>query len=417
MNQVYLKLGELLLAHKAITETQLEAALELQANSGRRLGEILVEQGFVDDKTIAQCLAQQYGCEIVEPGTLEPEQDALAVMDPIEALGKRVLPVRFDDHGLYCVISDPLNLPVTDDLVNRVKRPIHFSVAPESELLIAIRSHFGLTSPEDTAEFAVCLPKRYKEPEYRGRTGEIIWGDAVDTVLNRRVSLFRAPERGVDGDEHWDLIRDAAIRHDSIFVPVFDSQVHKGFRWTSFELIRGESLGSIIRKRGPQTPSQAAEIITEVARATYESASALHRRSWISPENIWVDGSRATIAPALPVPEAYAESSDEIEALGSLLLHCLTGRYNLHRLDNCGLSASVPIGMVRILQRCFHQPGSEPFETSKDLALAIQSFRWTPSSTAEPARSLDREELLATISVVTPKRASLWDWFVGRRAA
>ena len=417
MNHVYLKLGELLLAHQAITEAQLEAALELQANSGRRLGEILVEHAFVKEETIAQCLAQQYGCELVEPATLKPEADALAIMDPIEALGKRVLPVRFDDHGLFCVIADPLNLPVTDDLVHRVKRPIHFAVAPESALLSAIRAHFGLTNPEDSAEFGTFVPKRYQAPEYRGRTGEIIWGDVVDTVLKRKVSLFRAPASGAEGNEHWDLVRDGAVRYDSSFVPVYDSTVHKGFRWTSFELIRGETLGSVIRKCGPQPPLQAAEIIAEIARAAYEAGSAYHRRSWISPENIWVDGGRATIAPAMPVPDAYAETYDELEALGSLLLHCLSGRFNSRGLDSFGLSSQVPIGMIRILERCFRRPGTEAFESTKELAHALQSFRWAPGSISGQAKTLDREELLATMSVVTPKRPSLWERFVGRRAA
>ena len=153
MNNTTKSWSELLLAHRAITEAQLEAALELQANSSRRIGEILVDHGFVNEGTIASCLAHQYGCDLLDPAVLSPEEAALSVMDPVEALAKRVLPVRLDEHELFCVIADPLNLPVTDDLVQRVKRPIRIAVAPESRLLASIRVHYGSTDPADSAEF------------------------------------------------------------------------------------------------------------------------------------------------------------------------------------------------------------------------------------------------------------------------
>jgi hypothetical protein len=417
MNHVYQKLGELLLAYEAITEAQLEAALELQANSGKKLGEILVDHGFVAENRIAQCLAQQYGCEVVDPILLTPEPEALGVMDAIEAMGKRILPIKFDEGGLFCVLADPLNLPVTDDLGKRVKKPVRFAVATESDLMAAIRTHYGLTNPEDSAEFSVCLPKRYKDPEYRGRMGSIVWGDVFDTVLKRKVTLFRAPESGSEGDEHWDLVIDSAVRHVPYFVPVFDSVVSKGFRWTTFEQIQGESLGSIIRKSGSQAPAFTADVIAEVARAAYESSTSLQRRSWISPENIWVDGNRVSIVTTIPVAEAYLGTFDDLEALGYLLLHCLTGRFNSRGLDSFGLSAHVPIGMVRILERCLRRAGTEEFESAKEFAVALQSFRWAPTVVTEPARTLDREELLATFTVVTPKKTSLWERFLGRRAA
>src|SRR5579862_6507104 len=180
MNTAYLKLGELLLSHRAISEAQLEAALELQANSNKRLGEILVEHSFVDESKIAKCLADQYGCEVSDPEAVSPEPSALELMGPLEALAKRVLLVRLDDSELYCLIADPLNFPVTDDLGKRVNRPVRFAVAAESKLLAAIRQHYGLSNPEESAEFQICLPKRYKEASFRGRNGEVAWADATD---------------------------------------------------------------------------------------------------------------------------------------------------------------------------------------------------------------------------------------------
>ncbi len=418
MNHAYLKLGELLLSHGAVTEAQLEASLELQANSGRRLGEILVEHGFVDEPTIAACLADQYGCDVLDPDTLTPEPFALEVIGPLEALAKRVLPVRLAEHELFCIIADPLNFPVTDDLGQKVNRPVRFGVAPESRLLAAIRTHYGLSSPEDSAEFQTCMPKRFREAAFRGRCGEIAWADVTDASLGRRVTLFRAPVSGPDGDEHWDLVRDAAIRCDARFVPVYDSEIHKGFRWTSFELLRGECLATILQGKGARTPSEAAELVGEVAKAAHEAASGFQRRSWVCPENVWIDGKSVLVAPALPVPSQYAEIATDVERLGSLLLHCLAGSFNARGLDSFGAGRAVPTGMLQIMEKCFTSREEDRLATARELAVALMSFQWTVKSSVETPASLERDELLANLHVVGPgRRLTIWQRLFGWRAA
>lgn len=57
-------LGELLLSKELITKEELERALEQQAETGRLLGAILVEQGFVSGPALAIALAEQHGVEL-----------------------------------------------------------------------------------------------------------------------------------------------------------------------------------------------------------------------------------------------------------------------------------------------------------------------------------------------------------------
>ena len=51
----------LLVARGFLSQEQLEAALDEQSVSGRRLGEILVERGFIPHSTLSLALAEQYG--------------------------------------------------------------------------------------------------------------------------------------------------------------------------------------------------------------------------------------------------------------------------------------------------------------------------------------------------------------------
>ena len=48
-----LRLGDVLLNSKAISNTQLLQALDLQKGSGKKLGEVLVEEGIVTEEQIA----------------------------------------------------------------------------------------------------------------------------------------------------------------------------------------------------------------------------------------------------------------------------------------------------------------------------------------------------------------------------
>jgi len=49
-----IRLGDLLIAQKIISQEQLRIALEQQKKTGRRLGRVLVEQGYTNDEQICE---------------------------------------------------------------------------------------------------------------------------------------------------------------------------------------------------------------------------------------------------------------------------------------------------------------------------------------------------------------------------
>ncbi|ONM65380.1 hypothetical protein B0B28_30650, partial [Pseudomonas aeruginosa] len=59
-------LGALLLRDGALTVEQLETALREKDSSGKRLGEILVERGFVTQTQVARVLAEQHELPFVD---------------------------------------------------------------------------------------------------------------------------------------------------------------------------------------------------------------------------------------------------------------------------------------------------------------------------------------------------------------
>lgn len=61
---VWRPLGELLVAKDLVTQDELDLALVEQDASGRLLGAILVERGYVSGPALAVALAEQYGVEL-----------------------------------------------------------------------------------------------------------------------------------------------------------------------------------------------------------------------------------------------------------------------------------------------------------------------------------------------------------------
>ncbi len=52
-------LGELLMARKAVSSTQVSEALLQQGASGKRVGNLLVELGAIDERELAEVLGEQ----------------------------------------------------------------------------------------------------------------------------------------------------------------------------------------------------------------------------------------------------------------------------------------------------------------------------------------------------------------------
>src|ERR687898_865855 len=110
-------LGALLLRDGALKVEQLEQALREKESSGKRLGEILVDSGFVTPTQVSRVLAEQHELPFIDL-VREGIDTGAAGMLP-EALARRysAIPVRFlSDGAVLIAIDDPTNVVAADDL-------------------------------------------------------------------------------------------------------------------------------------------------------------------------------------------------------------------------------------------------------------------------------------------------------------
>jgi hypothetical protein len=143
----YRKLGELLVSAGVIDELQLKSALGHQKQWGGRIGHILLDLHFIDDLTLARTLAEQLGLEIIHLRTTALDPDVLRYLP--QALAERLLvfPVSFSPDpatgGMLTVaFSDPTNLAGLDEIRFQTGKAVASVVATESEVAWAIRRFY-----------------------------------------------------------------------------------------------------------------------------------------------------------------------------------------------------------------------------------------------------------------------------------
>lgn len=140
----YKRIGEMLLETGLITQKQLDNAMKTKLGTTLRFGEILTALGYVTEEQITHCLADQYGYRVADMAFIEPEQEAVQLVPSITALSGLVLPVKVTEDRFYCIIADPLDIPMTDSLFRMAGRPVEFSLGTPTEIFDAIVKAYGL---------------------------------------------------------------------------------------------------------------------------------------------------------------------------------------------------------------------------------------------------------------------------------
>jgi MSHA biogenesis protein MshE len=133
-----IRLGDLLVEHKLISEAQLSSALEEQKKSGRKLGRVLIENGYVKEDDLLNLLSRQLDVPFVDLSAYPYKPEVVKLIPETTARRFRALALEATADGLLVGMADPTNIFAYDDLVRILKRPIKLAVVKESDLLSAI---------------------------------------------------------------------------------------------------------------------------------------------------------------------------------------------------------------------------------------------------------------------------------------
>jgi len=133
-----IRLGDVLLAQKAISQEQLKAALEQQKKSGRKLGRVLIEQGFVNDEQICEAISRQLNIPYINLKFYNFSQDLVRRLPEAQARRFRAILLEDRRSNMLVGMADPTDLFAYDELGRILQREIEVAVVSEALLLQTI---------------------------------------------------------------------------------------------------------------------------------------------------------------------------------------------------------------------------------------------------------------------------------------
>ena len=134
-----IRIGDLLVNHKLISEEQLMEALAAQKKTGHKLGRTLIEKGWVSEQQLLQLLSSQLQVPFIDLKQFNYSADTVRLIPETIARRYRVIALKENpDGGLLVGMSDPTDIFAYDELSKQLKRPIHQAVVREAEILAAI---------------------------------------------------------------------------------------------------------------------------------------------------------------------------------------------------------------------------------------------------------------------------------------
>lgn len=145
-----IRLGELLVQAGVLSAEKLQEALALQKSEGstRRLGRLLVDNGFVDETQLTQVLGRQLSVPWVSLYHVDFSRQLLNLVPREVAEGYGVIPVyvrhvRGQGETLYVAIDDPTNEEGLKKAASFAGLPVRAMIASQSDIRSAIRAYYG----------------------------------------------------------------------------------------------------------------------------------------------------------------------------------------------------------------------------------------------------------------------------------
>ena len=143
-------IGELLIDLGSVSQSDVEAALQLQAEKGGRLGEILCGMERAGDADVARALAQQLGLPFqgeLDADEIDPQ--LVSKMTLSWARQNGVLPILRTETNVRVAVVDPLNTYSLDDVQMLLGLEIEPIVAPRQVVMDAIHKVFDRRAGAD----------------------------------------------------------------------------------------------------------------------------------------------------------------------------------------------------------------------------------------------------------------------------
>ncbi|MFA6135352.1 MAG: ATPase, T2SS/T4P/T4SS family [Phycisphaerae bacterium] len=138
--------GRVLLKMGKVTREQVTQAVEVQKQRGGPIGQILVDLGYIDEKTRSLALGFQAGMEYVDLESIQITEDVISQVPAQMATNLKVLPLEYDklDKRMVVAVASSDNFTASDNLRTLTGFDIVARIADADQLDAALGKYYGL---------------------------------------------------------------------------------------------------------------------------------------------------------------------------------------------------------------------------------------------------------------------------------
>src|SRR5262245_22279384 len=129
-----IRLGDLLVQQKLISQEQLRGALEDQTRSGRKLGRVLIESGYLSEDQIGEALARQLGVPFINLKYYNFNSALMRKLPEAQARRFRALLLEEQDDAVLVAMVDPTDLFAFDELSRLMRKEVNIAIVSETLL-------------------------------------------------------------------------------------------------------------------------------------------------------------------------------------------------------------------------------------------------------------------------------------------
>ncbi len=150
-----IRIGDLLVEAGAITEDELMEAIAYQKENGGKLGNIIMELGFISQDLLITVLTTQMGIDYIELKACKLDEEILKLV-PENLINKyKVVPIGFDENNpnvLRVAMADPMDLMAIDDIGIATNTQVEPLLALEEDINNTIGKYYGNAQAMEAAE-------------------------------------------------------------------------------------------------------------------------------------------------------------------------------------------------------------------------------------------------------------------------
>ena len=223
------RIGDMLIEENLITQEQLEKALKLAKESGKKIGETLVENGMTTDADIMNALSRQLSIAIVSLIGVKIPEEMIGLVDAEVLRKHRMVPLGYFQGNMNVIqlaMVDPMDMTAIDDFTIITNLQVEPVLALPNEIMLTLDRYFGnhetMEAAQKYADERKKIEKAQQDTEYEDSVSNSPIVKLVNSMIEQ-AARQRASDIHIEALEQMVRVR---FRIDGSLYEKFTYDIH-----------------------------------------------------------------------------------------------------------------------------------------------------------------------------------------------